>query len=450
MLSTKAGKVVSTEVQFDMETKLNLITKHAIEDKSFKFTSLAHLLNETSLTECFYMLNRNRAPGIDDVTYEEYELYLNTNIQKLVKRMKAGKYYPQPVRRAYIPKGEGKLRPLGIPSLEDKIVQMGITRILNAIFDPNFLDCSYGFREGRSSHQALKQIDNTIMVKPVNHVIDADIRGFFDNVEHEWLMKMLEQKIADKNLLRIIGRFLKAGVMEEGKLRATEKGAPQGGIISPILSNIYLHYVLDLWVEKVVKRDMNGYVELVRYCDDFVILVQYKEDAEKILALLEERLNKFGLDLAKEKTRAIEFGRYAVVNARKKGKKPDTFDFLGFTHYCDKSRKGKFKVGRKTQRKKLNAALKKMNDWLKSVRNLVELKEWWKTLVAKISGHYGYYGISGNYTSIARFYERSYRLAYKWINRRSQKKSMNWEQFSQYVKQFPLPKPVIKHNLYMF
>lgn len=237
MLSTKAGKVVSTEVQFDMETKLNLITKHAIEDKSFKFTSLAHLLNETSLTECFYMLNRNRAPGIDDVTYEEYGLYLNTNIQKLVKRMKAGKYYPQPVRRAYIPKGEGKLRPLGIPSLEDKIVQMGITRILNAIFDPNFLDCSYGFREGRSCHQALKQIDNTIMVKPVNHVIDADIRGFFDNVEHEWLMKMLEQKIADKNLLRIIGRFLKAGVMEEGKLRATEKGAPQGQVSGKVTLN---------------------------------------------------------------------------------------------------------------------------------------------------------------------------------------------------------------------
>ena len=218
MLSTKAGKVVSTEKQFDMETKLNLITKRATEDKRFKFTSLAHLLNEESLKESFYMLNKNRTPGVDDVSYEEYEEYLNTNVQKLVKRMKAGKYYPQPVRRTYIPKGDGKSRPLGIPALEDKIVQMGVTRILNAIFEPNFLDCSYGFRTGRCCHQALKQLDNIIMTKPVNHLIDADIRSFFDNVDHEWLMKMLEEKIADKNFLKIIKKFLKAGVMEEALL----------------------------------------------------------------------------------------------------------------------------------------------------------------------------------------------------------------------------------------
>ena len=450
MMSTKAGKVVSTEVQFDMETKLHLITKRAIEDKRFKFTSLAHLLNETSLKECFYMLEKDKAAGVDEVTFEEYEMYLNTNIQKLVKRMKTGKYYPQPVRRAYIPKGEGKFRPLGIPCLEDKIVQMGVSRILNAIFEPNFLDCSYGFREGRSCHQALKQLVNTIMTKPVNHIIDADIRGFFDNVEHDWLVEMLKQKIADKNFLKIIVRFLKAGVMEDGKILATEEGTPQGGIISPVLSNVYLHYVLDLWVEKVVKREVQGYVDLIRYCDDFVILVQYKEEAGKILLLLEERLNKFGLDLAKEKTRAIEFGRYAKVNAERIGKKPDTFDFLGFTHYCDRSRKGNFKVGRKTRRKKFNAKLKEMNEWLKAVRNLVELKEWWKTLSAKLRGHYEYYGISGNYASIEEYYKRSCNLAYKWLNRRSQKKSMNWVQYTEYLNQFPLPKPEIKHNIYLF
>lgn len=450
MMSTKAGKVVSTEVQFDMETKLNLITKRTIEDKRFKFTSLAHLLNETSLKECFYMLEKDKAAGVDEVTFDEYEMYLSTNIQKLVKRMKTGKYYPQPVRRAYISKGEGKFRPLGIPSLEDKIVQMGVSRILNAIFEPNFLDCSYGFREGRSCHQALKQLDNTIMTKPVNHIIDADIRGFFDNVEHDWLLEMLKQKIADKNFLKIIVRFLKAGVMEDGKILATEEGTPQGGIISPVLSNVYLHYVLDLWVEKVVKREVQGYVDLIRYCDDFVILVQYKEEAGKILLLLEERLNKFGLDLAKEKTRAIEFGRYASVNAERIGKKPDTFDFLGFTHYCDRSRKGNFKVGRKTRRKKLNAKLKEMNEWLKAVRNLVELKEWWKTLSAKLRGHYEYYGISGNYASIEEYYKRSCNLAYKWLNRRSQKKSMNWVQYAEYLNQFSLPKPVIKHNIYLY
>jgi RNA-directed DNA polymerase len=449
MLSAKAGKVVSTEVQFDMETKLNLITKHAAEDKNFKFTSLAHLLNEESLKECFHMLNKNRAPGVDDVTYEEYEQYLNTNIRKLVKRMKSGKYYPQPVKRVYIPKGERKLRPLGIPVLEDKIVQMGATRILNAIFEPNFLDCSYGFRVGKGCHQALKQIDNTIMTKTVNHIIDADIRSFYDNVEHDWLMRMLEEKIGDKNFLRIIRNFLKAGVMEDGRLIKTDEGTPQGGIISPTLSNIYLHYVLDLWVEKVGKRDMQGFVELERYCDDFVILVQYKEEAERILKLLEERFNKFGLDLSKEKTRLIEFGRYARVNAERKGRKPDTFDFLGFTHYCDKSRNGNFKVGRKTKSRKFNEKLKEMNDWLRSVRNMVELKEWWKVLEAKLRGHYEYYGVSGNYAGILEYYRRCCRLAYKWINRRSQKKSMNWELFRKYLQQYPLPKPVIRHKIYI-
>jgi len=448
MLSAKTGKIVSAEVQFDMQTKLNLITEHTIKDKDFKFTSLAHLLNGISLKECFYMLKKNKAPGQDKVTYEEYEDYLFTNIQKLVKRMKKGKYYPQPVRRVYIPKGEGKKRPLGIPALEDKIVQMGITRILNAIFEPNFLDCSYGFRTGRSCHQALKQLDNSIMTKPVNHLIDADIRSFFDNVDHDWMMRMLGEKIADKNLLKIIKKFLKAGVMEAGKLYQTEAGTPQGGILSPILSNIYLHYILDLWVEKIVKRDTSGYVELLRYGDDFVILVQYKNEAEKILKELEERLNKFGLDLSKEKTRLIEFGRYVKINA--KDKKPDTFDFLGFTHFSDKTRKGNFKVGRKTRRKKFNTSLKKMNSWLKAVRNRVKTKEWWKIVSAKLRGHFEYYGISGNYVSIKDFYQLALRLIFKWINRRSQKKSMNWKQFINYLKYYPLPLPKIKHNIYIF
>jgi len=448
MLSTKAGKVVPTELQPDMQTKLNLITKHTIKDKNFKFTSLAHLLNENSLKECFHMLKKNKAPGQDKVTYEEYGDYLFTNIQKLVKRMKVGKYYPQPVRRVYIPKGEDKKRPLGIPALEDKIVQMGITRILNAIFEPNFLDCSYGFRTGRSCHKVLKQLDNSIMTKPVSYIIDADIRSFFDNVDHDWLMKMLGEKIADKNLLKIIKKFLKAGAIEADKLYQTKEGTPQGGILSPTLSNIYLHYILDLWMEKIVKRNTPGYVELLRYCDDFVILVQYKNEAEKILKELEERLNKFGLDLSKEKTRLIEFGRYAKVNA--KDKKPDTFDFLGFTHFCDKTRKGKFKVGRKTRRKKFSLSLKKMNGWLKAVRNAVKTKVWWRIVSAKLRGHFEYYGISGNYTAIKDFYQLALRLIFKWINRRSQKKNMNWKQFINYLKYYPLPLPKIKHNIYNF
>jgi len=288
------------------------------------------------------------------------------------------------------------------------------------------------------------------MTKPVNYIIDADIRSFFDNVDHDWMMRMLEEKIADKNLLKIIKRFLKAGVMEAGKLYQTEEGTPQGGILSPTLSNIYLHYILDLWMEKLIKRDMQGYVELLRYCDDFVVLVQYKKEAEKILDKLCKRLNKFGLDLSKEKTRLIEFGRYARINAEKRGKKPDTFDLLGFTHFSDKTRKGNFKVGRKTRRKKFNLSLKKMNGWLKSVRNTVKTREWWKIVSAKLRGHFEYYGISGNYASIRDFYQLAIRLIFKWINRRSQKKSMNWKQFINYLKYYPLPLPKIKHNIYIF
>lgn len=221
-------------------------------------------------------------------------------------------------------------------------------------------------------------------------------------------------------------------------------------MISPVLSNVYLHYALDLWVEKVVKRDSSGYVELVRYCDDFVILVQYKDEADLIMAKLEERLHKFGLSLAKDKTRIIEFGRYAKMNAERDGNKPSTFDFLGFTHFSDKTRKGGFKVGRKTRRKKYNAKLKEMNDWLKSVRNLMPLKDWWKILMAKLRGHYEYYGISGDHACLAKFYYRCCQLAFKWINRRSQKKSMKWEQYKDYLERFPLPKPTIRHNIYLF
>jgi len=327
-------------------------------------------------------------------------------------------------------------------------VQMGITRILNAIYEPIFMDFSYGFRPGKNCHQALDKLDKSIMTKPVNHIIDADIKGFFDHVDHEWMLRMLREKIVDKNFLRLIEKMLKAGVMEEGELQETEVGTPQGGILSPVLANVYLHYALDLWLEKIIKRNARGYIEGIRYCDDFVILVQYKEEAAEIRRLLEERMKKFELELSAEKTRIIEFGKYATTNARRKGKKPDTFDFLGFTHFCDKTQRGKFKVGRKTKRKKFNQKIKEMNIWLKKVRNKVKLKDWWKILKAKLTGHYQYYGVSGNYRSIWNFYYQTLKLTLKWINRRSQKKSMTLKQFQEYIEKFPLPRPKIKHNFY--
>lgn len=431
-----------------METKLNLITEIARKDSKCKLNNLAQLLNVPNLKECFYRLKKDRASGADGTSWEEYETNLDENLEELVTRMKRFSYRPQPVRRVYIPKGNGKRRPLGIPSVEDKLVQMGITRILEAIYETDFLECSYGFRPNRSCHDALNRLDKMIMSEPVNHVIDADIEGFFDNVDHKWMRRCLEERIGDKNLLRLIIRFLKSGIIEQGKYFKTVKGTPQGGILSPILANIYMHYILDLWVEKVAKKEADGCVGIVRYCDDFIICVQYKEDSRMILEKMRERLLKFGLELAKEKTKVMGFGCYADTNARAMGKKPDTFDFLGFTHFCDKGRKGAFKVGRRTSRKRFAQKSREMNQWLKSVRNVAKPKEWWMLLCAKMRGHFQYYGVSGNYRGIQRFYMLTVKLVFKWLNRRSQKKSFNWEKFIEYLRRHPLPKPVIHHNLY--
>ena len=431
-----------------METKLRLITEIARKDRKCQFNNLVHLLNEAGLKECFYRLKRDKASGVDGVSMTEYEKNLDANEEDLVFRMRRFSYRPQQVRRVYIPKSNGKQRPLGIPAIEDKIVQMGIARILTAIYEADFLECSYGFRPGKSSHEALDNLDKIIMKHPINHVIDADIKGFFDSVNHDWLLRCLQERIGDKSLLRYIVRFLKSGVMEEGKINKTDKGTPQGGIISPLLANIYLHYVLDLWFNIVIKRRNRGIVEMVRYADDFVICVQYHEEAVRLIAELQQRVEKFGLELSAEKTRVIGFGRFAVENAKKKGQRAATFDFLGFTHFCDKTRKGKFKVGRITDRHRFSDKMKEMNNWLKAIRNTSAAKEWWSTLRAKLSGHFQYYGVSGNYRAIQRFYYLTIRLIFKWLNRRSQKRSLNWERFNIYLKRHPLPKPKIYHNFY--
>ena len=267
-------------------------------------------------------------------------------------------------------------------------------------------------------------------------------------MNHDWLLRCLKERINDNTLLRYIVRFLKPGVLEEGKYYKTEKGTPQGGIISPILANIYLHYVLDLWSKIEIKRTSRGIVEMVRYADDFVICVQYQDEAARILVELRERLEKFGLELSAEKTKVIGFGRFAVENAKKKDHRAGTLNFLGFTHYCDKTRKGKFKVGRTTERIRLRAKLKEMKDWLKAVRNTAPAKEWWSTVGAKLMGHFQYYGVSGNYRALQRFYYLTIRMVFKWLNRRSQKQSYNWESFNIYLKRHPLPKPKIYHNFY--
>lgn len=432
-----------------VQTKLELITQRARENPKMRFTSLAHHLNEGFLLECFQELKKNKAPGIDGVTVEKYEERLEENLKDLVARLKGKQYRPQPVRRVYIPKDEKSVRPLGIPTVEDKIVQMGIKKILEAIYEQDFVEGSYGFRPKRGCHDALEVVDKTIMTKAVNFVVDMDIEKFFDTVEYKWMMKCLEQRIADPSFLRLIGRFLKAGIMEDGVYQETDKGTPQGGVISPVLANIYLHYVLDLWFEKVVKRHVKGYASLTRYADDFIACFEKEEDAKRFGGSLRLRMGKFGLKVSEEKSKIIEFGRKAWQRWQEGGEKVPTFNFLGFTYYCENTRKGSFKVGRKTNPKKMRAKLKAMNQWLKSIRNAVEFKEWWPILKQKLIGHYRYYGISGNMRGIRIYYSQCVKLAYKWVNRRSQKKSFNWEKYRRLIYEWnPLPQPKIYHLTY--
>ncbi len=429
--------------------KLTLISGHAQRDPDFQFTSLAHLLNVEYLRDCYRSLNRNKAVGIDNVSWEEYGKNLDENLELLVSRLKSKKYKPIPARRVYIPKSETEKRPLGISALENKIVERGITWILESIYEQDFLNCSYGFRPKRDSHQALKELNDLIMFHPVNHIVEADIKGFFDNVSHEKLMEFIRIRIKDTTLLNLIKKFLKAGYVDDGVLVKPGTGTPQGSILSPMLANIFLHYVLDTWFETTVKSHIRGFCEIVRFADDFVCVVRYTDEAKRIERGLRNRFNKYGLELHPTKSRNISFGRFERENAKSQNRRANTFDFLGFTHYCDLSRKGKFKVGRKTSRKKYSAKCKVMNAWLKAIRNLVKTKEWWKILQAKLRGHYQYYGVSENYDGIARFYKFTIRMVHKWMNRRSQKRKMNWKRFTEYLEHYPLPKPRIVHSFYV-
>ncbi len=439
---------MTTKLVSKTQKAITVIALKAKEDPECKFTSLAHLLTKDFLKECFGELKKGKSPGIDGVTVGEYAKKLDENVTDLVARLKTKQYKPQPVLRVYIPKSNGDKRPLGIPAVEDKIVQMSIKMILEAIFEQDFIDTSYGFRPNRSCHDALIELDQIIMNAPVNFVVDMDISKFFDTVDHKCLMDFLKQRIVDPNLLQLISRFLKSGIMEEGVYFETDQGTPQGGVLSPVLANVYLHYVLDLWFKTEVIPQLNGYSQLIRYADDFVVCFEKEEEARVFGVALRHRMEKFGLTISEEKSKIIEFGLCECLRAKKYGMKCETFDFLGFTHFCDKTRRGKFKLGRKTSHKKFSQKMKDMNLWLKSIRNRGELNEWWKLLRPKLLGHYRYYGMSGNIRLLQNFYDHTVRLAFKWINRRSQKKSYRWDQFHHFIQLNPLPKPKIYTSLY--
>jgi len=440
--------LLHAEVEQQVITKLARIAEIAKEKPKEQFTSLAHLLDKQMLWDCHLELDGNKATGVDGITKAVYEENLEGNLDNLLARMKRGGYRPQASRRVHIPKDEKSKRPLGIPSYEDKIVQRGMSQILQAIYEQDFLNCSYGFRPGRGQHDALRELDQIMMKQPIRYVVDADIRGFFNHMDHEWIMKFLAYRIADPNFLRLVNKFLKAGIIEKGEYEDTEEGSPQGGLISPILSNIYLHYALDLWFDVTVKRECEGKASMVRYADDFVCCFEYEEDAKRFYVALVERLGKFKLEIAEEKTKIIRFGKYAEVVCKKVGlKKPDTFDFLGFTHYWGKGKSGKYRLMRKTSLKKFKMRVKEFEMWIKSERHMTE-RELVKVIRSKLWGHYNYYAVSDNTRRINAYFNKVKRLTLKWRNRRSQMRSFTEAKFLLFLARNPLPRPRIVVNLF--
>ena len=413
------------------------------------FTSLYHLINEDLLKRCHQELDGRKSTGVDNVTKAEYEVNLDSNIKELVRRLIAKSYKPQPSLRVYIPKVNGKMRPLGMAAYEDKLVQSALGKVLMAVYEPKFRSSMYGFRPDIGCHDALKELTKLIERGKTNYIVDADIKGFFNNMEHDRIMELIKFRVSDPNMLWLIRKTLTAGVVEDGKWRPTTKGSEQGNLASPVIANIYMHYALALWFEKVFRKQCRGECNLVIYADDFVATFQYKDDAENFLKAVGDRFATFGLELEPSKTRLVEFGRFAEQDRMRRGLgKPETFDFLGFTHYCSKgSKTGKFRVKRKTAKKKYRLKLKEMNKWLKENRHL-RLKDLFYLVNLKLRGHYQYYGITDNFTSIQNFAFQTRCLIFKWLNRRSQRKSYTWEAFGDVLQLFPLVKPSIKVNIY--
>jgi RNA-directed DNA polymerase len=438
------GDITRLRTRNTMCTDINRIAELAKEDPKRQFFSIAHLITVEKMYEAFRSLRKVASAGIDGVTYEQYETNAEENIRRLHQRLKDGKYQVQPLRRVYIPKEDGKQRPISIPALEDKLVQKVVVDLLNAIYEQDFLDCSYGFRPGRGQHQALDEVGRVICTRPTGWILEIDIRSYFDCIAREKLVERIEKRVSDGSVLRLIGKWIRVGVIEDGKLLVSETGTGQGQPISPLLANIVLHYVLDKWFEGEVKPRLKGEAYEIRYADDAILCFQHREDAEKVLAVLSKRFEKYGLTLHPEKTRLIEFGRYAAKNAKKQGKKTATFQFLGLTHICARSRQGKFTVHVKTIAKRFRRGLKAVSEWCKQHRH-DPVSEQQKTLNAKLRGHYQYYGRPTNFYGIWQFYRRVRRIWREWLSRRTRGKRLTWERFADILHQYPLLLPRITH-----
>lgn len=438
------GNAVRTQEREAALTKLQWVGKQAREDKDGKLTNLLSHLKVPLLEEAYFGLRKDAATGVDQVDWETYGSELLTRLVDLQDRIHRGSYHPLPVRRVHIPKADGRTRPLGIPALEDKIVQQAVKMILEQIYEPEFLGCSYGFRSGRSQHDALDALAEALQRK-VSWVLDADIRSFFDTIDHRWMMKFIEHRIADRRLVRLLMKWLHAGVMEDGTLREVSEGTPQGGIISPLLANIYLHYALDLWVISRRKTLTRGQVYYVRYADDFVMGFQLEQDARVMRAALAERLATFGLELHPDKTRVIRFGRYARQDSRRDGRtRPETFDFLGFTHIAGRNRAGRYALRRRTSRKKRKAKLAALHEEIRRrVHQREHVQHTW--LCSVLRGHFNYYGVPGNIRALQSFRYDIETYWHRRLQRRSQRGRWNADDYSNFRKRRPLPPAHITH-----
>lgn len=435
---------VRTQSRVILMPNLERVNAAARQDAQTRFTALLHHVDLNALHRAFRRQKRQASAGVDGMTVAKYEERLEQNLHDLCERVHTGRYRPQPVRRVYIPKADGGKRPLGVPALEDKIVQGAVAEVLSAVYEADFCGFSYGFRPGRNPHMALDALHTAIMSQRVNWVLDADIRSFFDSVDHEWLLQMVAHRIADPRILQLIRLWLRAGILESGETYETDKGTPQGAGISPLLANIFLHYILDLWVHQWRRRYARGRIVIVRYADDFVMGFENKDDAQEMLLALKERLGSFGLALHEGKTRLIEFGRFAALTRQRRGeRKPETFAFLGFIHYCGVTRDGRFIVKHKTEGKRLTRKLKAVSEgaWRHMHAPLATQHKW---LAAVLRGHYGYYGRPHNYASLNGFYRQIRRTWFRCLKRRSQKsRRMSWVEFEILTARFALPVPRI-------
>ena len=418
-----------------LPTTLEAIAAKSLRNKQHRFDSLYTLLNESNLKWAFYQLRKKASAGVDGVTWTTYEEGLRENLRNLVMRLKNKSYRAKLVKRKYIPKANGKVRPLGIPSLEDKILQLAVSRILESIFDGHFYEGSYGYRQNRGAKDAVSDLKFGLTFGTFGYVVEADIKGFFDNIDHDWMIRMLEHRIRDKAFLALVRKWLKAGIFDDGLVVHPATGTPQGGIVSPVLANIYLHYVLDIWFEKCIKARCSGKCFLVRYADDYVAVFQLKNEAEWFFKEQSDRLKKFNLETAPEKTKLIRFSRF-ILN------KGESFEFLGFRYQWRSARDGKPVVIASTSKKKFSASIATFKTWIKENRHK-RVNVLMKRLKLKLQGYWNYYGIAGNSKALVSMYRQVFELLYKWLNRRSQRKSYTLRGLNSMLEAFNIPKPRI-------